>query len=251
MSNDTEQTTHFGYQQIPLADKARRVGEVFSSVADRYDLMNDLMSFGIHRVWKRFALSQTGLQPGQTVLDVAGGTGDLARGVARQVGETGRVVLADINAEMLEHGRRRLVDAGLAGNVDYVQADAEQLPFPDRHFDCITIAFGLRNVARKEAALASLYRVLKPAGRMLILEFSKPVMPGLKPIYDWYSFAVLPRLGQIVAKDKASYRYLAESIRVHPDQETLKQMLQAAGFERCDYLNLSGGIVALHRGYRL
>jgi demethylmenaquinone methyltransferase/2-methoxy-6-polyprenyl-1,4-benzoquinol methylase len=251
MSHDAEPTTHFGYQQIPLADKARRVGEVFSSVAERYDLMNDLMSFGIHRLWKRFSLSQTGLKPGQTALDVAGGTGDLTRGLARQVGETGRVVLADINQAMLEHGRQRLVDAGAAGNVEYVQADAEQLPFPDRHFDCITIAFGLRNVTRKEAALASMYRVLKPGGRLLILEFSKPIMPGLKPLYDLYSFAVLPRLGQVVARDKASYRYLAESIRMHPDQETLKQMLQAAGFERCDYLNLSGGIVSLHRGYRL
>ena len=251
MSHDAEPTTHFGYQQIPLAEKARRVGEVFSSVADRYDLMNDLMSFGIHRLWKRFALSQTGLKPGQTTLDLAGGTGDLTRGLARQVGETGRVVLADINQAMLERGRRRLVDAGVAGNVDYMQADAEQLPFPDRHFDCITIAFGLRNVTRKEAALSGMYRVLKPGGRLLILEFSEPSVPGLKPLYDLYSFAVLPRLGQAVARDKASYRYLAESIRMHPDQETLKQMLQAAGFERCDYFNLSGGIVALHRGYRL
>lgn len=251
MTGNSRQTTHFGYQQIPLADKARRVGEVFSSVASRYDLMNDLMSFGIHRLWKRFALSQTGLKPGQTALDVAGGTGDLTRGLVHQVGESGRVVLADINAAMLKHGRRELVDAGVAGNVEYVQADAEHLPFPDRHFDCITIAFGLRNVTRKEAALASMYRILKPGGRLLILEFSRPRTPGLKPLYDFYSFAVLPRLGQVVAKDKASYRYLAESIRMHPDQETLGQMLQAAGFERCDYLNLSGGIVALHRGWRL
>ena len=251
MTDDTEPATHFGYQQIPLADKARRVGEVFSSVANRYDLMNDLMSFGVHRLWKRFALSQTGLKPGQTALDVAGGTGDLTRGLAQQVGDTGRVVLADINAAMLERGRERLVDAGVAGNVDYVQADAEHLPYPDQHFDCITIAFGLRNVARKEAALTGMYRVLKPGGRLLVLEFSKPIVPGLKPLYDLYSFAVLPQLGRVIARDKASYRYLAESIRVHPDQETLKQMLQAAGFERCDYLNLSGGIVALHRGYRL
>lgn len=251
MSHDTEPTTHFGYQQVPLADKARRVGEVFTSVADRYDLMNDLMSFGLHRLWKRFALSQTGLKPGQRALDVAGGTGDLTRGLAKQVGKTGRVVLADINAAMLEHGREKLVDAGVAGNVDYVQADAENLPFADKHFDCITIAFGLRNVARKEAALASMHRVLRPGGRLLILEFSKPGVPGMRPVYDLYSFKVLPLLGKIVAKDKASYQYLAESIRVHPDQESLRQMLEAAGFERCDYLNLSGGIVALHRGYRL
>ncbi|MGH8292904.1 MAG: bifunctional demethylmenaquinone methyltransferase/2-methoxy-6-polyprenyl-1,4-benzoquinol methylase UbiE, partial [Gammaproteobacteria bacterium] len=229
----------------------RRVGEVFSSVAGRYDLMNDLMSFGIHRLWKRFALSQTGLKSGQRALDVAGGTGDLTRGLAQQAGDSGRVVLADINAAMLERGRERLVDAGVAGNVDYVQADAESLPFPDQHFDCITMAFGLRNVARKEAALAGMYRVLRPGGRLLILEFSKPLVPGLKPLYDLYSFAVLPQLGRMVARDKASYQYLAESIRTHPDQPTLKQMMEAAGFERCDYLNLSGGIVALHRGWRL
>ncbi|MGH8363526.1 MAG: bifunctional demethylmenaquinone methyltransferase/2-methoxy-6-polyprenyl-1,4-benzoquinol methylase UbiE [Gammaproteobacteria bacterium] len=251
MTQDTGPTTHFGYRQIPLADKARRVGEVFSSVAGRYDLMNDLMSFGIHRLWKRFALSQTGLKSGQRALDVAGGTGDLTRGLAQQAGDSGRVVLADINAAMLERGRERLVDAGVAGNVDYVQADAESLPFPDQHFDCITMAFGLRNVARKEAALAGMYRVLRPGGRLLILEFSKPLVPGLKPLYDLYSFAVLPQLGRMVARDKASYQYLAESIRTHPDQPTLKQMMEAAGFERCDYLNLSGGIVALHRGWRL
>ncbi|MGH8280866.1 MAG: bifunctional demethylmenaquinone methyltransferase/2-methoxy-6-polyprenyl-1,4-benzoquinol methylase UbiE [Gammaproteobacteria bacterium] len=250
MSGNTKQTTHFGFQEIPVAEKARRVGEVFSSVADRYDLMNDLMSLGIHRLWKRFTLSQTGLKAGQRALDVAGGTGDLTRGLAKQVGETGHVVLADINMAMLELGRRRLVDAGIAGNVEYMQADAEYLPFPDQHFDCIVIAFGLRNVTDKDAALASMHRVLKPGGRLLILEFSKATAPGLKPIYDFYSFKVLPQLGKVVAKDKASYQYLAESIRVHPDQETLKQMMETAGFERCSYFNLSGGIVALHRGYR-
>ncbi len=250
MSDTSKHTTHFGFQEIPIAEKTRRVGEVFSSVADRYDLMNDLMSFGIHRLWKRFALSQTGLKTGQTALDVAGGTGDLTRGLAKQVGETGHVVLADINAAMLEHGRRRLVDAGIAGNVEYIQADAEHLPFPDQYFDCIIIGFGLRNVTDKDAALASMYRVLKSGGRLLILEFSKATAPGLKPIYDFYSFKVLPQLGKMVANDKASYQYLAESIRVHPDQETLKQMMETAGFERCGYFNLSGGIVALHRGYR-
>ncbi|MGH8307128.1 MAG: bifunctional demethylmenaquinone methyltransferase/2-methoxy-6-polyprenyl-1,4-benzoquinol methylase UbiE [Gammaproteobacteria bacterium] len=250
MSGNTKQTTHFGFQEIPVAEKARRVGEVFSSVADRYDLMNDLMSFGIHRLWKRFTLSQTGLKAGQRALDVAGGTGDLTRGLAKQVGETGHVMLADINMAMLELGRRRLVDAGIAGNVEYAQADAEHLPFPDQHFDCIVIAFGLRNVTDKDAALTSMHRVLKPGGRLLILEFSKTTVPGLKPIYDFYSFKLLPQLGKVVAKDKASYQYLAESIRMHPDQETLKQMMETAGFERCGYFNLSGGIVALHRGYR-
>ncbi|MHB8424563.1 MAG: bifunctional demethylmenaquinone methyltransferase/2-methoxy-6-polyprenyl-1,4-benzoquinol methylase UbiE [Gammaproteobacteria bacterium] len=248
--SDNEQKTHFGFQEVTVAEKARRVGSVFSSVADRYDLMNDLMSFGIHRLWKRFTLSQTGLKPGQSALDVAGGTGDLTRGLAQQVGGNGRVILADINAAMLENGRCKLVDAGVAGNVEYVQADAERLPFPENHFHCITIGFGLRNVTHKETALASLYRVLKPGGRLLVLEFSKPAVPGLQRIYDMYSFKVLPRLGKWVAKDEASYRYLAESIRVHPDQGTLRQMMQAAGFERCSYFNLSGGIVALHRGYK-
>lgn len=248
--SDNEQKTHFGFQEVAVAEKARRVDSVFSSVADRYDLMNDLMSFGIHRLWKRFTLSQTGLKPGQSALDVAGGTGDLTRGLAQQVGGNGRVILADINAAMLENGRCKLVDAGVAGNVEYVQADAERLPFPENHFHCITIGFGLRNVTHKETALASLYRVLKPGGRLLVLEFSKPAVPGLQRIYDMYSFKVLPRLGKWVAKDEASYRYLAESIRVHPDQGTLRQMMQAAGFERCSYFNLSGGIVALHRGYK-
>ncbi len=251
MTGNSKHTTHFGFQEIPIAEKARRVGQVFSSVADRYDLMNDLMSLGIHRLWKRFMLSQTGLKAGQMALDVAGGTGDITRGLAKQVGANGRVLLTDINASMLEKGRRRMVDAGVAGNVDYVQADAEHLPFPVNSFDCITIAFGLRNVTRKDTALASMYRVLKPGGRLLILEFSRPTAPGLKPVYDFYSFKVLPQIGKWVARDEASYRYLAESIRVHPDQETLKSMMQTASFERCSYFNLSGGIVALHRGYRL
>jgi len=251
MTGNDKHTTHFGFQEVPIAEKARRVGQVFSSVADRYDLMNDLMSFGVHRLWKRFTLSQTSLKAGQSALDVAGGTGDITRGMAKQVGENGRVLLTDINASMLENGRRRLVDAGVAGNVDYVQADAEHLPFPNNSFDCITIAFGLRNVTHKDAALVSMYRVLKPGGRLLILEFSNPTAPGLKPVYDFYSFKILPQIGNLVARDEASYRYLAESIRMHPNQETLKTMMQAAGFERCSYFNLSGGIVALHRGYRL
>lgn len=245
-----EDKTHFGYQEVPVGEKARRVAGVFSSVADNYDLMNDLMSFGIHRLWKRFTLAQSGLRPGQVALDIAGGTGDLARGLAAQVGDSGKVVLADINAAMLEHGRSKLIDHGVTGNLEFVQADAERLPFPDRYFDCVTIGFGLRNVTRKDAALASMYRVLKPGGRLLVLEFSKPVAPLLRSVYDQYSFKILPALGKFVAKDEASYRYLAESIRMHPDQETLKQMMEAAGFERCSYFNLSGGIVALHRGYR-
>jgi demethylmenaquinone methyltransferase/2-methoxy-6-polyprenyl-1,4-benzoquinol methylase len=244
-------TTDFGYEQVGVAEKAGRVAEVFHSVADRYDLMNDLMSMGIHRLWKRFTIARTGLQRGQRALDLAGGTGDLAAKMARRVGPEGEIVLADINASMLERGRERLVNAGLAGNLRYVQADAEQLPFPDDHFDCITIAFGLRNVTHKERALASMFRVLKPGGRVVILEFSKPTAPGLAPVYDLYSFKVLPLIGRVVAQDADSYRYLAESIRMHPDQETLKGMLEDAGLERCEYFNLSGGIVALHRGYKL
>jgi len=251
MRQPDDGTTHFGYERVSVGEKAGRVRRVFESVADRYDLMNDLMSFGVHRLWKRFALSQTGLKPGQQALDVAGGSGDLALGLAEQVGDTGRVLLTDINAAMLATGRRRMVDAGQASNIQYLQADAEKLPFATGSFHCVTIGFGLRNVTRKDAALASMYRVLKPGGRLLVLEFSHPAAPGLKSIYDTYSFHVLPWLGRNVAKDEASYRYLAESIRMHPDQETLKGMMQSAGFGRCDYFNLSGGIVALHRGYKL
>jgi demethylmenaquinone methyltransferase/2-methoxy-6-polyprenyl-1,4-benzoquinol methylase len=246
-----DNTTDFGYQRVGVAEKAARVRQVFESVADNYDLMNDLMSFGVHRLWKRFALGQTGLRPGQHALDVAGGSGDLARGMAEQVGESGRVLLTDINAAMLAHGRAKLIDAGLSGNVQYALADAEDLPFESDSFHCVTIGFGLRNVTRKDKALESMFRVLKPGGRLLVLEFSHPTAPGLKPLYDSYSFNILPMLGKYVAKDEASYRYLAESIRMHPDQETLKRMMQTAGFERCDYFNLSGGIVALHRGHKL
>ena len=243
-------TTHFGFEEVAWEDKARRVRGVFDSVAPRYDLMNDLMSGGLHRVWKQFTLSQTHLRPGQRALDVAGGTGDLARGLAAQVGEQGLVVLSDINGAMLAHGRDRLLDVGLTSGIAYAQANAERLPFADSSFDCVTIAFGLRNVTDKAAALASMRRVLRPGGQLMVLEFSQPVAPGLKPLYDAYSFRVLPFLGRMIARDEDSYRYLAESIRKHPDQETLLGMMRDAGLEDCRYHNLSGGIVALHRGYR-
>jgi len=245
-----EKTTHFGYQQVRWEEKQRRVAGVFDSVADNYDLMNDVMSFGIHRLWKRFAIEQAGARPGQRILDLAGGTGDLAARLARLVGAHGEVVIGDINASMLNVGRARLLDRGITGNVRFVQANAESLPFPPASFDCITIAFGLRNVTDKQKALASMYQTLKPGGRLLVLEFSKPVVPGLKQAYDLYSFRVLPLMGRLIARDETSYRYLAESIRMHPDQQTLAEMMQAAGFEDCDYHNLSGGIVALHRGFR-
>ena len=241
----------FGFEKVPWAQKAERVRAVFSSVAGKYDLMNDLMSFGAHRLWKHFTLSLTGLKAGQRALDVAGGTGDLAIGLARQVGKAGQVVLSDINPDMLEAGRDRLLDAGFAGNVECLLADAERLPCADDSFDCVTIGFGLRNVTDKAAALSSMHRVLKPGGQLLVLEFSKPVAPGLKPLYDAYSFSVLPRLGEWVAKDAASYRYLAESIRMHPDQETLLAMMNEAGFGQTRYHNLTGGIVAVHRGYKI
>ena len=243
--------TDFGFEKVAWADKAKRVRSVFASVAGKYDVMNDLMSLGVHRLWKRFALSLTGLRVGQSALDVAGGTGELAAGMLRQVGKTGRVVLSDINPHMLNVGRDRLIDSGLVGNVDYLVADAECLPFADHAFDCLTIGFGLRNVTDKAAALRSMYRVLKPGGQLLVLEFSTPVAPGLKPLYDAYSFNVLPRIGQIIAGDAASYRYLAESIRMHPNQEALLDMLRTAGFEQVRYHNLSGGIVAVHRGFKI
>ncbi|HXQ63388.1 MAG TPA: bifunctional demethylmenaquinone methyltransferase/2-methoxy-6-polyprenyl-1,4-benzoquinol methylase UbiE [Steroidobacteraceae bacterium] len=244
------ETVDFGYQRVAADAKAGRVRAVFDSVAGRYDLMNDVMSLGIHRLWKRFTLSQSGLRPGDRALDVAGGTGDLAIGLARLAGPGGRVVLSDINAAMLAHGRDRLLDAGFARGVDCVLADAEHLPFADGSFNCVTIGFGLRNVTDKDAALRAMYRVLRPGGQLLILEFSKPVAPGLKPLYDAYSFRVLPVLGRAIAGDADSYRYLAESIRVFPDQDTLTGMMRAAGFEACRYHNLTGGIVALHRGWR-
>jgi demethylmenaquinone methyltransferase/2-methoxy-6-polyprenyl-1,4-benzoquinol methylase len=243
--------THFGYQKVRVEEKVHKVADVFHSVAGNYDVMNDLMSFGIHRLWKRFTIEMSGVRSGHRVLDIAGGTGDLAAKFARLVGERGDIVLADINSSMLQQGRARLVDDGVVGNVEYVQANAECLPFAENYFDCISIAFGLRNVTHIEKALASMYRVLKPGGRLLVLEFSKPVAPGLGPVYDAYSFNVLPLMGKIIANDAKSYQYLAESIRMHPDQETLKTMMEQAGFERCDYHNLTGGIVALHRGFKL
>ncbi|WP_148253308.1 bifunctional demethylmenaquinone methyltransferase/2-methoxy-6-polyprenyl-1,4-benzoquinol methylase UbiE [Aidingimonas lacisalsi] len=244
-------TTHFGYQEVPLEEKASRVADVFHSVAARYDLMNDLMSLGIHRVWKRLTLERSAVRRGHQVLDIAGGTGDLTLPFSRRVGPEGRVVLADINESMLRVGREKLLDRGVGGNVEYVQANAECLPFPDNAFHCITIAFGLRNVTDKESALRSMARVLKPGGRLLILEFSKPRHAMLSRVYDEYSFRMLPKMGEWVAGDPDSYRYLAESIRMHPDQETLKSMMESAGLERVEYTNLTGGIVALHRGIKL
>ncbi len=262
-----EKNTHFGFQTVSEAEKARKVGAVFDSVAPNYDLMNDVMSFGIHRYWKHFAAQLSGVRGDSRVLDLAGGTGDMASRLAARIGAVapgalppatlvrpctsqGQLVVADINHAMLSVGRDRLANEGAVGNILYVQTDAEHLPFPDDYFDCITIAFGLRNVTHKDTALAAMCRVLKPGGRALILEFSQPRATGLHSLYDWYSFNILPRLGKWIVQDEASYRYLAESIRMHPDQETLKAMMGAAGFERCDYLNLSGGIVALHRGYK-
>jgi demethylmenaquinone methyltransferase/2-methoxy-6-polyprenyl-1,4-benzoquinol methylase len=249
-NSDDPKKTHFGFTNIPLAEKAKRVAEVFSSVAGNYDLMNDLMSFGLHRLWKRFTISAAHVQPGQTILDIAGGTGDLTRAFATKVGPAGRVILADINAEMLNQGRDRLTDAGIINNISFVQANAEQLPFPNNSFDLITIAFGLRNVTDKQAALASMYRVLKPGGKLLVLEFSKPILPILGQLYDKYSFKMIPLLGKWISNDAASYQYLVESIRMHPDQTTLASMLQTAEFEDVDFHNLSGGIVALHKGFK-
>jgi demethylmenaquinone methyltransferase/2-methoxy-6-polyprenyl-1,4-benzoquinol methylase len=242
-------TTDFGYERVPVAEKARRVGEVFSSVAGRYDLMNDLMSLGIHRLWKRFVIDLAAVRPGERVLDVAGGTGDLTAAFAKQAGPAGLAVLSDINGAMLGQGRARLADRGVV-NVPLVQANAECLPFADRSFDLVTIGFGLRNVTDKDAALRSMFRLLKPGGRLLILEFSKPLNPSFAKIYDEYSFRVLPWLGRMVASDEGAYKYLAESIRMHPDQQTLKGMMETAGFARCQVYNLTGGIVAVHRGYR-
>ena len=245
------QFANFGYQRVPYGEKKARVRGVFDSVASHYDLMNDVMSFGLHRFWKRFTVEKTGLKLGQSALDVAAGSADISIPLARRVGPAGRVIVTDINREMLAVGRDRLVDAGIAGNVDCLLADAESLPFADRSFHCVTIGFGLRNVTDKDAALRSMYRVLKPGGRLLVLEFSQPALGPINTLYDAYSFQVLPKIGELLANDSDSYRYLAESIRCHPDQATLKSMMEDAGFERCVYFNLSGGIVALHLGFRL
>ena len=250
MTETDENTTHFGYKTVETGDKAGLVRGVFDSVASRYDIMNDLMSAGLHRLWKRYTIDQAAAKPGHTILDLAGGTGDLAREFSKKVGKDGHVVLADINAAMLEQGRRNLIDAGISGNVTIAQVDAQNLPFNESSFDIVTMAFGLRNVTDKDAALASIFGTLKPGGKAMILEFSKP-NDALKPAYDMYSFNVLPVLGKLVAGDSDSYQYLAESIRMHPDQETLKGMMEDAGFERCRFHNLAGGIVALHIGYRI
>ena len=250
MNSQNDETTHFGYKTVSADDKAGMVRGVFDSVASRYDLMNDLMSAGLHRIWKRYTIDQAAIKPGNVVLDLAGGTGDLARAFAGKVGKGGHVVLADINAAMLRQGRSRLVDAGVSGNVTIAQVDAQELPFESGTFDCVTMAFGLRNVTDKDAALASIFRVLKPGGKAMILEFSEP-NKAIKPAYEVYSFKVLPALGRLVADDPDSYQYLAESIRMHPDQETLKSMMETAGFERCRFHNMAAGIVALHIGYRI
>ncbi len=246
-----DQTTHFGFRQVPVREKARLVRNVFDSVADRYDLMNDMMSFGIHRLWKRLTIHLSHVKYGERVLDLAGGTGDLTRLFHPRVGDKGEVVLADINAAMLRRGRDRLVDEGLVKGIRYVQVDAQTLPFEDKCFDCITIAFGLRNVTDKDKALRSMFRVLKPGGRLLVLEFSRPVNELFSKFYDLYSFKMLPLMGKLIAGDPDSYRYLAESIRMHPDQDKLKGMMVGAGFERVEYFNLTQGVVAIHRGYKL
>lgn len=243
-------TTDFGFTQVPWEEKQKKVAGVFHSVAAKYDLMNDLMSFGIHRIWKKQTIAKSGVRKGDNVLDLAGGTGDLAYKFCQMVGPQGKVILSDINSSMLEVGKEKLTNKGCVGNIEYVQANAECLPFPDNYFDCITISFGLRNVTDKEKALASMCRVLKPGGRLLVLEFSKPIIPLLSKVYDEYSFKALPFLGKIITQDAESYKYLAESIRKHPDQQTLKQMMYDAGFDNVEYQNMTGGIVALHIGYK-
>jgi demethylmenaquinone methyltransferase/2-methoxy-6-polyprenyl-1,4-benzoquinol methylase len=248
--NSDEKTTHFGFQTVEKNEKESKVASVFHSVAQQYDVMNDLMSFGIHRLWKRFTIDASGVRPGNKVLDLAGGTGDLTAKFSQLVGREGKVILADINSSMLNVGRDKLRDLGLVQNIEYVQVNAQYLPFEDNTFDIVTIAFGLRNVTDKDMALRSMYRVLKPGGRLLVLEFSKPEHELINKAYDFYSFNILPKIGELVAKDGDSYQYLAESIRMHPDQETLKTMMDTAGFEQTSFKNLTGGVVALHKGYK-
>jgi demethylmenaquinone methyltransferase / 2-methoxy-6-polyprenyl-1,4-benzoquinol methylase len=250
-NSGTENTTHFGFKRVAAEEKASMVRGVFDSVAEHYDIMNDLMSMGVHRIWKRIAVQLSNVRKGEQVLDLAGGTGDLTTLFEKRVGAEGNVVLADINAQMLRTGRNRLIDRGLVGNVQYTQVNAECLPFADNSFDCVCIAFGLRNVTDKDAALRSMFRVLKPGGRAIVLEFSHPIDPITEKVYDFYSFNLLPKIGRWVAKDEDSYRYLAESIRMHPKQDELKAMLETAGFERCEYFNMTQGIVAVHRGYKI
>ncbi len=243
-------TIDFGFAEVPLEEKVKKVKGVFDSVSSNYDIMNDVMSMGVHRLWKRHTIELSGIRPGNVVLDLAGGTGDLTKAFAKRVGKTGRVVLADINESMVRVGRDRLINAGIAGNVEYTITNAEALAFPDNTFDVCTIAFGLRNVTNKDKALEELYRVLKPGGQLMILEFSKVTQPLFAKFYDFYSFNILPKMGKLIANDEESYQYLAESIRMHPDQETLKQMMLDAGFDKAEYLNMSEGIVALHRGWK-
>jgi demethylmenaquinone methyltransferase/2-methoxy-6-polyprenyl-1,4-benzoquinol methylase len=248
---NTQNTTHFGFKQVAKEEKVALVRGVFDSVAAQYDVMNDLMSMGIHRIWKRVAVQLSNVRAGEHVLDLAGGTGDLTTLFAKRVGEKGQIVLADINSAMLRTGRDRLINRGLVGNIRYAQVNAECLPFADNSFDCVCIAFGLRNVTDKDAALRSMFRVLKPGGRVIVLEFSHPIDKITEKVYDFYSFNVLPKIGGLVAKDEESYRYLAESIRMHPKQDELKRMMEDAGLERCEYFNMTQGIVAIHRGYKL
>jgi demethylmenaquinone methyltransferase/2-methoxy-6-polyprenyl-1,4-benzoquinol methylase len=248
--NNKEKLTHFGFQSVTWNDKEKKVDAVFRSVAKHYDLMNNIMSLGAHHLWKRFTIELSFVRPGQIILDVAGGSGDLTRLFSKKVGKQGQVILTDINAAMIEVGRDKLLDEGLHTNIHFVQANAQNLPFADNLFHCVSIGFGLRNVTDKDEALRSMYRVCKPGGKIMVLEFSTPTLPGLKPLYDWYSFNILPKLGEWFARDANSYQYLVESIRMHPSQEGLKVMLEKAGFEDCCYYNLSGGIVALHIAYK-
>lgn len=245
-----KKTIDFGFSEVPMEEKVKKVKGVFDSVASNYDIMNDVMSFGIHRLWKKHTIELSGMRPGNVVLDLAGGTGDLTKAFAKKVGKTGKVVLADINESMVRVGRDRLINEGIIGNVEYAITNAEALTFPDNTFDLVTIAFGLRNVTNKDKALAEMYRVLKPGGQLMVLEFSKVHQPLLAKAYDFYSFNILPKMGKFIADDEDSYQYLAESIRMHPDQETLKQMMLDAGFDKAEYTNMSEGIVALHRGWK-